>query len=263
MQLLGKIYYLFRRTERRLIERNIRDMLQDTPKPLVAQIIRQTFRGIFDHYFEKMFSAFHNVDRIERYMKRRVSVQNTEYLDKALSKGKGGLLVTAHWGAAEFIPWVLGLAGYPISVILECKTEHLEAALCERAKTMDVELLTCGENSPIFCRALKSLQRNRLLMTECDEVDAWHKRESRTINLFGKCLYLDNTLDILAKRSGASVVGVFLKRISRFRYTLICEPIGSENNTAVEAFELWQKYVTLYPEQWFQWRKWQAMKVAS
>ena len=100
-------------------------------------------------------------------------------------------------------------------------------------------------------------------MTECDEVDKWHKKKNRTIDLFGKRLYLDNTLSILARRSGATVVGVFLKRVSRTRYTLVCEPLDANTDTATGAFALWQKYVQLHPDQWFQWKKWHAMKVAS
>lgn len=263
MQTLGKLYYLVKRRERRLIESNIRDMLGNRSGASVDQIVRQTFRGIFAHYFEKLFSAYRDLDQIERYMRRRVTLQNAEYLDQAMSSGNGVILVTAHFGAVEFIPWVLGLRGYPVSVILECQTERLEEALSERARFINAELLTCDGAASVFFKALESLKRNRLLMTECDEVDTWHKRKHRTIDLFGKKLYLDNTLTILAKKSGAAVVGVFLKRVSRFRYTLVCERIDAASDTATEAFGLWQKYVELHPDQWYQWKKWRAMQVAS
>ena len=263
LQLLGRLYYLIRRRERRLIERNIRDMLHDRDERFVKQIVGQTFKGIFAHYFEKLFSAYRDLDQIARYMKRRVSIRNAECLDDAMESGRGVILVTAHWGAVEFIPWVLGLSGYPVSVILECQTEQLETALEERARFINAELISCSDNRSVFMRAVESLSRNRLLMTECDEVDTWHKRKHRTIDLFGRRIYLDNTLSILARKSGATVVGVFLKRVSRFRYTLICEPIEAGMDTAVGAFTLWQKYVRLNPEQWYQWKKWRAMKVAS
>ena len=265
MQLIGRLYYAFRRKERRLIEENIRDLLFDRPAEYVSRIAKETFKGIFMHYFEKMFSAFKNIDQIREFMKTKVTIQNLEAIDRAQSTGKGVILVTAHWGAVEFIPWVLGLNGYPTSVILECKTKHLESALSEKSSHINCELLTCSEDCSVFFRALQSLKQNRLLMTECDEVDTWHKRSNRTIDLFGKQLYFDNTLNVLAKKSGAAVVGVFLKRISRTHYTLICEPIPAETSdvdAATGALSLWQKYVREHPDQWYQWKKWKAMKVA-
>jgi lauroyl/myristoyl acyltransferase len=118
----------------------------------------------------------------------------------------------------------------------------------------------------VYSSAIESLQNNRLLMTECDEVDKWRKKKSRTIELFGQRLYFDNTLDIMTQRSGAPVIGVFLKRTGRGTFTLICEPIKNGHdgkNTARRALGLWQKYVYQAPEQWYQWKKWSAMKAAS
>jgi lauroyl/myristoyl acyltransferase len=113
---------------------------------------------------------------------------------------------------------------------------------------------------------MESLQSTRLQMTECDEVDKWRRKKNRTIELFGRRLYFDNTLDFMARRSGAPVVGVFLKRTGRGRFTLICESISdgrAAHNVARRALGLWQKYVYQAPEQWYQWKKWTAMKAAS
>ena len=263
MQVIGKIYYLAKDKEKRLIERNIRDMLEGKDERYIRNTIRQTFKGIFAHYFEKMFSAFKDVSQIRRFVQMKFTIQNESAVSDALSLGKGVILVTAHWGAVEFIPWVLALKGYPITVIAECTTKRLEKALYEKAKHMNAELLCNSSDTSVFFRAVASLKRNRLLMTECDEVDAWRKRENLTIELFGKKLFFDPTLNILARRSGAAVVGVFLQRVSRNEYTLKCESISRGErgvDTAHGAFSLWQKHMDEHPEQWYQWKKWRSMK---
>jgi lauroyl/myristoyl acyltransferase len=265
MQAIGKIYYLIKRGEKRLIEANIRDMLEGKDERYIRRITKQTFNGIFAHYFEKMFSAFKDMDQIRHFVSTKFTIENEHLITEALTHEKGVILVTAHWGAVEFIPWVLGLRGHPISVIAECTTKRLENALHDKAKHINAELLCNSSDATVFFRALDSLKRNRLLMTECDEVDAWRKRDSMTIELFGKKLFFDPTLNILAKRSGAAVVGVFLQRVSRRKYTLICEPIsrgGRETDSARGAFSLWQKHVSEHPDQWYQWKKWHAMKAA-
>lgn len=265
MQLIGRLYYLIRRKEKHLIERNVRDLLKGKPEKYVRKKTREAFRGIFDHYFEKMYSAFKSMDEISRLVDRRFSIKNGHILDEALSRQKGVILVTAHWGAVEFIPWVLALKGYPISVILECQTEHLARSLQKKAEHLDADLISSNTTSSVYSTALESLENNRLLMTECDEVDKWRIKKNRTIELFGQRLYFDNTLDFMAQRSGAPVVGVFLERTGKGTFTLNCEPINNGHrgkNTAKRAFGLWQKYVNLHPEQWYQWKKWRAMKAA-
>ena len=267
IQLLGKIYYLINRREKMLIEANIRDFLSGRTEREIEKITREAFRGIFQHYFEKMFSAYRSFTEVSRYVERHFRVKNLEVIEKALKKEKGVIVATAHFGAVEFIPWVLALNGFPVSVILEFNADLLKKALGEKVKIKNVELISESDGKgSVFFRALKSLKSGRILMTECDEVDKWHRRKSSTIELFGKTLYFDDTLNILSKRTGAPVVGVFLKRTGKNSYTLICEDVSVEkpvDNTAKNVFYLWQKYVTESPEQWYQWKKWANMKVAS
>ncbi len=266
LHLLGKGYYLFNREEKLLIESNIRDFLGERNPKEIKRITKEAFRGIFEHYFEKMFAAYREFESVKRYVERNFSVKNIEVIDKALMKGRGVILVTAHFGAVEFIPWVLGLKGYPISVILEYNAKVLKEALGQQITHCDVELMSESDGGSVFFKALRSLKRNRILMTECDEVDKWRRRKNQTIQLFGKTLYFDDTLNVLSKRTHSPVVGVFLKRTGNRSYTLICEDVSVErevDDTAKNVFYLWQKYVSESPEQWYQWKKWNNMKVAS
>ncbi len=85
MQLLGRLYYLVRRRERRQIETNIREMLKNNK--IADRVVRETFKGIFAHYYEKLFSAFRDLDQIARYMRRKVTVQNSHLLGEAMESG--------------------------------------------------------------------------------------------------------------------------------------------------------------------------------
>ncbi|MDX9800451.1 MAG: lysophospholipid acyltransferase family protein [Spirochaetia bacterium] len=266
MQLIGRLYYLIFRKEKHTIEKNVQDLLKDKPDAYIRKKTKLAFKGIFDHYFEKMYSAFKSMESISSLVEKRFTIENEHILKNAFSMNKGVILVTAHWGAVEFIPWVMALRGYPISVILECQTEHLAKSLQKKAEHLDANLITSASCESVYGTALGSLQQNRLLMTECDEVDKWRKKNNRTMELFGQKLYFDNTLDIMAQRSGAPVVGVFLRRNGKGKFTLICEMISNGERgetTAARSFELLEKYVYQAPEQWYQWKKWQAMKAVS
>ncbi len=262
---IGFIYYTLKRHERGVIERNVREVLAGQPEREVRRTVRETFKGIFTHYFEKMFSAFLDYGTVDKYVHDRFEVKGGEVIARALEAGKGCILVTAHWGAVEFIPWVLHRESFPTSVILECATARLARGLQEKIAGKDMQLLTSGHGQSIFLRAMQSLKDNRVLMTQCDEVDAWRRRRSHTISLFGKELFFDSTIDVLSHRSGAPVVAAFLKRTGRNRYTLYCEDVSVQrrtDSTSRDCLALWEKYVLQNPEQWYQWKKWGAMKVA-
>jgi len=262
---IGFLYYLFNRREKREIERNVREVLTGQPERYVRTVLRETFKGIFTHYFEKMFSAYLDFPTVYSYVDRRFEVRGIELLQEALARGKGCILVTAHWGAVEFIPWVLGIRKVPTSVILECATARLARCLRGRLSHGDIQLISSGHGGSMFLRAMEALSSNRVLMTQCDEVDAWRKRRSQTIDLFGTTLFFDNTIDVLARRSGAPVVAAFLRRSAGNRYTLILEDVSVQRtaqSSARDCMQLWEKYVGRYPEQWYQWKKWGAMKIA-
>jgi KDO2-lipid IV(A) lauroyltransferase len=263
---VGFLYYLVNRGEKRKIEKNVRQVLAGQPEPYVRKVVRETFKGIFTHYFEKMFSAYLDYGIVRRYIEEKFSVQGIEHLTSALEGGKGCVLVTAHWGAVEFIPWVLHVHGVPTSVILECATARLARCLGRQAESRGTELITSAYGGSIFMRALSALKANRVLMTQCDEVDAWRRRRSHTIQLFGKELYFDNTIDVLSHRSGAPVVAAFLRRTPGGRYTLILEDVSvarATQSTARDCLTLWERYVNRFPEQWYQWKKWEEMLVAA
>ncbi len=262
MQTLGKIYYALNKKERDLIKTNIRDLLEGRDEQFIRKTTKEAFRGIFTHYFEKMFSAYRNYPEIKKFMQQKFTIENEHLIQNALAEGKGVVLVTAHWGAVEFIPWLLALKGYPISVILECQTDLLMESLNDKTRFVDAELITEDNCRNVLFEAFGCLSRNRVLMTECDEVDKWRKRKTQTINLFGKTLYFDNTLDVLARKADCPVIGTFLKRNGNGTYTLFCEEIERGRGTAKNALEMWQKYVSENPEQWYQWKKWNKMKAA-
>ncbi len=122
-------------SEKRVIERNVREVLACEDECHMRKLVRETFKGIFTHYFEKMFSAYRDYGSVRSYVEEHFKVQGAELIREALAKGKGCILVTAHFGAVEFIPWVLHLLGFRSSVILECATARLARSLQEKVST--------------------------------------------------------------------------------------------------------------------------------
>ena len=264
-QILGRAYYrLADRREHRLIRRNVRDLLRTAWERSAGDVTDEVFSGIYDHYFEKILLASKPTEYLERFLARRVALVREDVIRRSLERGKGAILVTAHWGAEELIPVILYLRGYPVTVILDTATDRLRGILEARIEGRDIELLFASDPQGVLSRIFDALARGRVLVTQCDEVDSWRRRKSRTIRLFGHTLFFDHTLDFIARKSGASVAAVFCRRFPGLRYRMICEEIAlegaSEPGVSVRSLSIWERYTLEAPEQWHQWKKWEAMK---
>jgi lauroyl/myristoyl acyltransferase/FMN phosphatase YigB (HAD superfamily) len=262
VKLVFHLYYFFRFREKRIIRRNIRDFLrglQWRDDRLMRRVMRGAFNGIFMHYYEKMFSAYKPYREVVRYFSSAVTVEGQEHLDEALKNGAGVILVTAHWGGVEYIPWALAMRQYPLSVILEYQSEKLRQYLRNKNRHFKaVQLLNHSEVDSIWKHALQSLQQNRIVMTQCDEVDVWRRREKRVMPLFNRSVYYDNTIEIMAKHTGAAVISAYMERRSPRRYHLRLEKTVATDPREIGlwVYRRFGYFISTYPEQWYQWKKW-------
>lgn len=261
---MGALYFTINAEERKRIERNVDDLVGEGAMAKATR--RSVLPHIAEHYFEKLLVANRPMPFLRSFVRSRVRVEGLEHLDEALKAGRGALAVTAHWGAVELIPPVLVERGYPLTIVLEAKTLRLRAAIERLAAGADVELLIASRGDSVLGGILDSLGRGRILLTQVDEVDAWRRRRSRTIRLFGKTLFFDHTLDFIAKRSGSPAVGLFCTRGEGLEYSLRCESLAPDPyavDVAEKALWLWERYTLARPEQWYQWKKWGLMKAGS
>jgi lauroyl/myristoyl acyltransferase len=264
MMAAGSLYFAINSSERRKIEEGVSDLLG--PGPRAEKAKREVFGHILDHYFEKLLVANRSRDFLDDFIGRRVAAEGLEGLDQALARGRGAIVVTAHWGAVELIPPLLALRGYPVSVVLEARSLRLRKSLERLAAGRDVELLIASRGDRVLQGIFSALAKGRILVTQIDEVDAWRRRKSRTIRLFGKSLYFDHSIDFIAKRSGAASVGIFCRRLPGLRYALRCEGIALDpavEDVSVKAMRLWERRTLDEPEQWYQWNKWERMVVVA
>jgi lauroyl/myristoyl acyltransferase len=261
MRAAGALYFAINAEERTRIERNIDDLLG--PGSRANEVKRRVFGNIAEHYFEKLLVANRPLGFVRSFVAKRVAYEGLESLDAALSRGRGALAVTAHWGAIELIPPALTLRGYPVSIVLETKTPRLRAALERAVAGTDARLIIASRGDRVLDRIFGDLAEGRVLFTQVDEVDAWRRRRSKTIRLFGNSLFYDHSLDFIAKRSGAPSVGLFCRRSEGLRYCLSCESIAPDprvENVAEKALRLWERKLLESPEQWYEWKKWELMK---
>jgi lauroyl/myristoyl acyltransferase len=259
--LLGRVYFRLAAKERAAIQASLAHCLGQRAQSRGARRMWSRVRaGVVDHYHEKLFLAFKSFARIRRVCLRRVSIANQNILDDAVAQGRGVVLVTGHYGALEFLPGALAFRGYPLSVMVHCKTPKLKKILVERAGRTSTELLD-PKSGEVFFQALEHLKRGRVVITQCDEIDMWRPYRDKTVNFLGLNVPLDRSMDILARKSKAVVVMGLVHRLGWGRYQV--EMIQPQEHPAGRAAALVSQqclsvlssYVYSQPHEWYEWKK--------
>ncbi|MFZ2087266.1 MAG: lysophospholipid acyltransferase family protein [Desulfobaccales bacterium] len=260
---IGKLYYFFKAREKALIRATIRHIFGADLEPhSLAILIKQAFKGITDHYHEKLFVAYSNFPRLLKFLRHRINLNGKQELEEVLAQGRGIILVTGHYGAVEFLPGALSVRGYPATMICRFQTNRLRQSLQERAEAVGLQLLDSEEGN-VFLMAVKALKSGRILITECDEFDEWRPSPENSLTFLNSPLTGDRTLDILQKRSGAPVVTAFMQRNGRKRYTLNLTPVLTENSAGQAVGKaclgVLEASIQASPAHWYQWKKFGQM----
>jgi KDO2-lipid IV(A) lauroyltransferase len=264
IMVLGRLYYLLKWKEKALIQKTIRHVFKRKfPAPLLNQKIKAAFKGIFDHYHEKLFVGYYNFPKLLKFLRSQIRFAGEENLQAALQDGKGVILVTGHFGAVEFLPGALALNGYPTSMICRFQTHRLRESLGRRAEAVGLQLIDADAGN-IILSAMQALKQGRILITECDEFDEWRPDPHRHSNFLNCRLPSDRTLELLQKRSGAQVVTALMQRQGKKEYA--CNLTAVNNGAAPASQPIHEQCLSLleatvenYPEQWYQWKKFGKM----
>ncbi len=256
LYLLGICFFSFRPKERQNIGIGISHVFQDRRGGLALHWMHlKAICGVFEHYLEKLVLAHKPFSWTADFLARRLKIQNVTDLERIASSGKGGILVTGHFGAVEYLPLALAMNGYKIAMICRFKTSQLKEALAKRAAERDVMVIDANEPNVVF-RALKAISTGRILVTECDEFSEWRLDHSGSVSVFGHSVPRDKTLDFFYRRTSAPVVMGLMRR-DRDGFTLCIEPIADGKQKIQVGSAAWrvlEGYILRHPEQWYQWK---------
>jgi lauroyl/myristoyl acyltransferase len=262
--ILGWLYYgVFNTGERRKIEKNIETVFRRRLSAAgIRSLARKTISNTFTHYAEKLFQAFYNRRKWINFIRTRVEFNGLESLDRALTEGKGVLLVTGHFGAVEFLPTALAFKGYPPVMMAKFKTEKLREVSLDRAASIGLTIIDCGKQSNPFLTSIKLLKQGKALITECDEIDNWRAFPGKRGSFLGHQVMVDKTIDLMVKKSGCTVLAAFMCRMENGRYSLdlreLSPPLNGET-VGERLLKTLEDFIYTHPEQWYHWKKFDAM----
>jgi lauroyl/myristoyl acyltransferase len=201
-----------------------------------------------------MINAYRSLPTIIEYFNESISLTNKDWLDELKLTKRGGILVTAHFGAVEYLPIFLSSMGYRVAIIVRFKTDRLRKVLTHKADLLGLEAID-ADNQNVIYRALEAIRKGRILITLCDEVKNWRPCKTKTMFIFDQPVPCDRTLDILFRRSKAPCCLGLMQRVKN-GFNLSIDPLdGKDGNTSLTeaAWSILEQYIYRYPDQWYQW----------
>jgi KDO2-lipid IV(A) lauroyltransferase len=253
-RLLGRLLYLFDGTHRRIAIKNITLAFgeQKTPSE-IEQLARRVFTNLFDILFEVAWSLRLNKNQLSAYF----TISGFEHYQRALSGGKGVLLMTAHFGNWEMLSIVVHLtkiSAYAVYRPIDLPfLDRLIKEIRTRFGAPTIATRT-GAMQKIY-RALRNEQTVGLLI---DQNEGW--RQGVYVDLFGHRACTNPGIAVLSLKTGAPVVPLFLIRCEDGFHAEFGEPVvairtGDERKDIEENMQVYNKiiesYVRRHPDQWF------------
>jgi len=194
----------------------------------------------------------------------KVTLENSERLDKALRAGKGVIVLTAHFGNWEYVGAALRLKGYEGTVVVRrIYFEKYDIMLNRLRRSNDVRVIYRDESPK---KALRVLKDNKILGIVADQdVDSV---SGVFVNFLGKSAYTPAGPVLLAKASGARLVPCLDVRANGRHRLIVEEPIELEETSDKERdirvnTQKWsdviERYIRMFPEQWvWMHRRWKT-----
>ena len=273
IRMLGKLYFFFNPKETWKIRKAVKTVFSDHKyRPKIRSITKNIFRGIFSHYFEKIFSAYSTAGTLRNFVMNHMESEGLEAIKQGLAKGKGILLITGHFGGVEFIPAFLGANNFPVSIVAKFKSKDLRNVSIRQASNFSTKIIDADQTPNVIRAIFDDLRANRIVIIQCDEIDEW--KPSRYDNLFflGKQVGLDKTINILSKRCAATVVFGVMHRDDNHRYKFIAtsyEKIAKRYQRSINmskgamVLKFMEHYIYKYPEEWYQWKKYPVLDMVA
>ena len=273
MSLLGRVYYFFNRKEKWAIEKAVKAVFAERKSRLeIKSTIRRVFHGILAHYYEKFFNAFSTNEAWETFLATHTENEGMDVIEKGLSRGKGVLLITGHFGGVEFIPGYLAVNNYPVTIVVKFSSNQLRKISNQRADEFAARFIDPDRTPNIMKAIFDNLKENRIVITQCDEIDEWKPCRHKNTFFLGRQVRLDRTINILSKRCTAAIVFAVMHRDRNHRYKFIAtssEEMAKRFQRSIDMpigaviLKFMEQYIYKYPEEWYQWKKYPALEAFS
>jgi KDO2-lipid IV(A) lauroyltransferase len=251
---IGRLLFMVNRKHRRIAHGNMKRAFGDElSAEQIDAVVGRVFENLFHILFEFGWSQSLNDQKIDAHF----TIHGYDDYQAAAAKGKGILLLTAHFGNWELLPIIGHMHNVPFRVVYRpLDTPFLDRIFKEsRSRYGGVPIPTRrGAMRQIY----KTLRKGYPVAMLMDQNVDWY--EGAFVDFFNHRACTNTGMALLALKSGAPVVPLFLIRAKERFHAVVgpeLETIRSgdltkdvERNTQLynRVIEI---FVKRFPDQWF------------
>ena len=257
---LGWIYGSVIRYHRRDARDALRRSYPEKTEREIRSIINRMYKNLGMNQVEILRLAGGAIDETNK----RITVVGREIIDQALQRGKGVMILSAHFGNWDFLPMFAVKQNYPVTIISkEIKNKTINAMWMLTRKRFGVNIIPAHNSAR---DALRVLRRNELLGFIFDQN---RPRDAGIfVDFFGRPACTSPGLAMLSAQAQTPVVPIFIHRTSDGNHVLqvfpMLEPppdreVETVRKATQEYTKIIEDQIRQYPEQWI-WlhRRWKT-----
>jgi len=226
-------------------------------KEKTAQEITQIAKDCFVFMAKAGAELFFLLER-PALLKERVRIQGRKHLDSALAKGKGVILVSAHFGNFPLILARLSIEGYRTAGIMRpMRDKRVEKIFLEKRELFNIRAIYSQPRKACVENTLRSLRNNEVLFIPVDQNSG---TGGVFVNFFGRKAATASGPVILGQRTKAAILPCFIVRQKDDTHDIIFEPAltleesGSQQENVIKNVqkitEIVECYIRRYPAEW-------------
>jgi len=228
-------------------------------------IAREAYKNVGRTFLE--YLRFRTMTRGE--IERMVEIDGLEHIDAVLAEGRGGVLVTAHYGSWELFGIALAHLGYPVNFLVGKQHNRLvDRLINEHRVKMGIGTIQVGVSARDILRVLR---KNEFICILSDQ-DA--RRHGVFVNFLGRPASTPQGPAAFALKTGSPIVTAFITRTrgahhrARFFPPIHVASTGRDREDIVRITQAYTDQLTevvmARPDHWF-WphRRWKTQPVKA
>jgi KDO2-lipid IV(A) lauroyltransferase len=252
MRLLARFVFLFAKKERRKILRHL-SMAYGSEK--TPEEIQKICKNVFLHFFSVVTDYVRLPGMSRDDINKMVTVDGVENLKKAYAKGKGVILLTAHFGNWELLGAWTAQNGFPLKVVgKRLFDQHFDKLVVNIRNEAGYGNISRGNGTKEIIRTLGKGQGIGMLIDQDTDV------QGVFVDFFGHPAHTASAPFRLAKKYDTPIIPIFARLRSDFSYHIEClEPVAiadsaDEDQDMVDTLQRCsdaiEQFIRQYPEQW-------------
>jgi KDO2-lipid IV(A) lauroyltransferase len=249
--ILGTITFIIKPELRYIVSSNISRVLG---QKAANNKLNKTVRGVLGSTFKNYLDLV-RLRRISREeIVRAVTVTGRHHLDKALERGKGVILFTAHLGSFDTALQIFCTYPTQVTVVVEpINPPALLNYVTARREILGVNILPAKTGA--LKQMIKILRKGEILLFALDRDTTSAGVKSR---FFSKDTSMPAEAIKIAMRTGAAIVPIFNNRCSNDSYNVYIEPEvdvirtidGALEQNVASISRVMEKFIGRFPDQW-------------